>query len=153
MQVKFFTIPVNNFAEFESELNIFLSSHRIISFEKHLVTTTVEVVWCIIINYDTHSTTKTSYNASAIDYKTVLSEEDFVKYERLRQVRKQIAEEQSVSAFVVATNAELAEISKQKELTEATLAKVNGFGKAKIERFGKQLIQQYNKLSQIKEKP
>ena len=37
MQVKLFTIPINNINEYNEELNKFLRSHKIVEIEKHLV--------------------------------------------------------------------------------------------------------------------
>lgn len=39
MQIKLFTVPINNVNDFNDELNSFLQNNKIIEFEKQLVQT------------------------------------------------------------------------------------------------------------------
>jgi hypothetical protein len=114
MKLKFFTIPINSAEDFEKEVNAFLSTHKIVETEKRLIQSAGQAYWCIYIGYIEQG--KTVYSKSTgdpIDYMKILPEKERIKYGQLRTVRKEIAKEDAVSAFVVATNAELAEIAGQ----------------------------------------
>jgi ATP-dependent DNA helicase RecQ len=57
-------------------------------------------------------------------------------YEALRRLRKRLADEQNVPAYVVFSDATLAEMAARKPGTYAELLEVNGVGKSKLERYG-----------------
>ncbi|MBN2894101.1 MAG: HRDC domain-containing protein [Bacteroidales bacterium] len=142
MQIKFFTIPINAIADQTSSLNSFLSNNKIIEFEKHLVQTPQGASWCIYISYEAKKTTFQKSNSNEkIDYKKKLSQKEFEYFEKLREIRKEIAKQDAVSAFVVATNAELAEIVKIENLTLEKLKNIEGFGDKKVEKYGKLFIE------------
>jgi len=147
MQVKLFTIPITNITEQEKALNSFLSTNKITEFEKKLVQTETQAFWCIYINYEKKAETATFTAKSIrkkIDYKSVLSVEEFNKFEKLRAIRKTIAQQAAISAYVVATDAELSQIIKLPEITEANLKKITGFGDKKAKKYGKLIVEYYN---------
>ena len=57
-------------------------------------------------------------------------------FEGLRVLRKRLADEQHVPAYVVFSDATLAEMAARKPATHAELLEVNGVGQAKLERYG-----------------
>ena len=57
-------------------------------------------------------------------------------YEALRRLRKQLADEQNVPAYVVFSDAALAEMAARRPATYSQLLEVNGVGKTKLERYG-----------------
>ena len=61
-------------------------------------------------------------------------------FERLRAWRKQRADEESVPAFVVFTDATLQLIAEHQPTTEAGLLGISGIGKSKLERYGEQVL-------------
>jgi DNA helicase-2/ATP-dependent DNA helicase PcrA len=61
-------------------------------------------------------------------------------FERLREWRRATAEEESVPAFVVFTDATLQLIAEHKPSTPEALLRVNGIGKAKLERYGQAVL-------------
>jgi ATP-dependent DNA helicase RecQ len=61
---------------------------------------------------------------------------DEALFEGLRALRKRLAEEQGVPAYVVFSDATLAEMSARRPGTYAELLAVNGVGQTKIERYG-----------------
>ncbi len=145
MQIKLFTIPINNIENYNDELNAFLRSHKIVQVEKHLVQTENSHSWCFYISYidSGSSPVKLSGGKKKIDYKEVLNEADFAKFSVFREIRKKIAKDQGVSAYIVFTDAELAEITKLEQLTIANIKKIKGIGEKKAEKYGKELIKQY----------
>jgi len=57
-------------------------------------------------------------------------------FERLRALRKQLADEQRVPAYVVFSDATLAEMAARKPATAEALLEVNGVGQSKLQRYG-----------------
>ena len=148
MQIKLFTIPINEIKNYNEELNRFLRTHKIIEVDKHLVQNGVSYNWCFYISYigvkqDTKFTTK-----KKIDYMQVLDTETFAVFSKLREIRKQIAVKHAVSAYIVFTDTELAEIAKLKELDVNKLRTIKGVGNKKAEKYGSELLEQYHKEKQ-----
>jgi ATP-dependent DNA helicase RecQ len=61
---------------------------------------------------------------------------DEALFEALRSLRKRLADEQNVPAYVVFSDATLAEMAARRPATYADLLEVSGVGKAKLERYG-----------------
>ena len=61
---------------------------------------------------------------------------DEALFEALRALRKRLADEQSVPAYVVFSDATLAEMAARRPATYAELLDVNGVGQTKLERYG-----------------
>ncbi len=57
-------------------------------------------------------------------------------FDELRALRKQLADEQNVPAYVVFSDASLAEMAARKPATSTQLLEVNGVGKTKLDRYG-----------------
>ena len=71
-----------------------------------------------------------------LDYREILSAQEFARYDRLRQVRKQQAEQHGVPVYAIFTNEHLATMAKQlpSELKDiATLPKV---GESRVQAYG-----------------
>jgi len=68
-------------------------------------------------------------------------EVDEALFARLRALRKRLADEQRVPAYVVFSDATLAEMSARKPGTYVDLLAVNGVGQAKLERYGDAFIE------------
>jgi ATP-dependent DNA helicase RecQ len=65
-----------------------------------------------------------------------VSPEDDDLFERLRALRKQLADEQGVPAYVVFSDATLREMAAVKPTSEGQLLAINGVGPVKFERYG-----------------
>jgi ATP-dependent DNA helicase RecQ len=57
-------------------------------------------------------------------------------FERLRGLRKRLADEQRVPAYVVFSDATLAEMAARKPRTETELLEIGGVGQTKLARYG-----------------
>lgn len=142
MQLKLFTIPVLAVNEYNNEINSFLKSNRILETEKHLVQTPQGTYWCLCFTYlEKNELDKTAKNR--VDYMKELDSEVFEKFSHLRKIRKKIAFKENVSAFVIFTDAELAEIAKLPQLTVKSLRAIKGIGDTKAEKYGAMLIYEY----------
>jgi ATP-dependent DNA helicase RecQ len=61
-------------------------------------------------------------------------------FERLRVLRKQVADEQNVPAYVVFTDTTLEDMARQRPTTPDALRNVSGVGERKLQLFGKQFL-------------
>ncbi len=63
-------------------------------------------------------------------------------FERLRQLRKDIADERDIPPFVVFSDATLSDMAQKKPISEAEMLDVSGVGDAKFRQFGQRFIQE-----------
>ena len=136
MQIKVFNIPVTyGESEFTDELNAFLRSRRVITMDSELVKSGGVAYWSFKIGYlDGPSPERDKQ--SRIDYREVLDAETYKRFSVLRDIRNKIAREESIPAYVVFSDEELAELSKISPLTMPAMKSVKGIGEKKVERYG-----------------
>ncbi len=146
MQIKLFTIPINSIEDYNEELNKFLGTHKIVEIEKHLLQTANTYSWCFYISYIKNNyTDEQKKSKGRIDYMKTLDSVSFAKFSKLRDIRKKIAIENAVSAYIVFTDAELAEMTKLPEITIQKIKRIKGIGDKKAEKYGNKLIENYYK--------
>jgi len=75
-----------------------------------------------------------------IDYREVLDPEAFARFAQLREFRKRLAQEEGIPVYTVFTNAQLAEIAKNRIVTKNGMEKVDGIGGARLSKYGDALI-------------
>lgn len=158
-----FNIAIPNDGSEEAELNRFLSSHRVVSVRTQWVTNgdvpyevfTVEYSGSAALvaaaNGGPPSSAVASDNART-DYRKLLTPEQFVRYCKMRDERKKIADEEAVKAFVVFTNEQLAEIAKMENATLADLKKIDGIGEARVGKYGARILYCIRQQSSATEK-
>lgn len=150
---KVFNIAIPNDGTEEAELNRFLSSHRIVAVRTQWVSSGDVPYEVFTVEYAGGSKeggTSPSVSADAVawdsrppervDYRKVLDPEQFIRYCRMRDARKKIAEAEAVKAFVVFTNEQLAAIAQLEHPTLADLKKIGGIGQGRVDKYGAQII-------------
>ncbi|MDA8805790.1 HRDC domain-containing protein [Opitutales bacterium] len=75
-----------------------------------------------------------------VDYKGVLSTEDFVTFARSREFRKEFAKTEQVPAYAIFTNEQLADIAMALPLSAHALSKIKGVGENRVEKYGTQFL-------------
>ena len=143
MQYEIFTIPVFGSEEGIEKLNRFLRGHKVVQVDKELIRTGEMSYWSFCVNYLIASSPIETEKKEKIDYKNVLSEEQFKIFSKLRSCRKIISEKEGYPAYSVFTDAELALMSQADILSPETIVKIDGVGKKRIERFGVALLELY----------
>jgi superfamily II DNA helicase RecQ len=126
----------------ENELNSFLSSHKVISIEKHLMTENNQNFWTFCIQYmegDPPNKNNLKYPVK-IDYREVLNAEEFIRFSDFRKIRKQLALDEALPAFAIFNDAELAEMAKAEALSLASMLGIKGIGDKKVEKYGIKFI-------------
>ncbi len=119
------------------ELNRFLRSHRILQVERAVF----PAGWGFCVEWMDGGTVNSSLRStSRVDYREVLAPDVFARFAALRTRRKKIAEQDGIAAYMIMTDAQLAEIAKHESPTLADLKKINGFGEARSAKYGERLL-------------
>lgn len=84
---------------------------------------------------------KTAIAVSGKQENIVELERDEALFQKLRQTRKQIADEENVPAFVIFSDATLNELAAYFPQNKEGLEKISGFGEVKIEKYGKAFLE------------
>lgn len=115
-------------------LNGFLAAHRIVRTEHRYE----DGRWRFLVEYDERSGEPPgrALRGPKIDYREVLSADEFAVFAKLRDVRKRLAEDEGVAVFAVATNEQLAQFVRDKAHDLAGLKAVSGFGESRTEKYG-----------------
>jgi superfamily II DNA helicase RecQ len=140
MQIKLFAIPVGDNGTALQELNAFLKAHKILEVEQKLASNENGSCWCFCVRYLDQSVNVASGSKGKVDYRQILDDSTFRKFARLREIRKQVAASEGVSAFIVFTDEELVELAKLEEITVRSMLGIKGIGEKKTERFAHYFI-------------
>lgn len=151
MSLHFFSIPVARPQPFQDELNQFLAAHRVVAVERRWVDAGEASAWAVCVEVAhgpgplppglTAAAGGVGKPATAkVDYREVLSPEEFEVYVRLRALRKAISERDGGPAFHVFTNEQMAEMVRRRVTTRAALAEIAGVGPARLERYAVEFL-------------
>jgi len=142
MQIRVFTIPLQDAERSEAEANKFLRSHRILQVERHFCPDGGGY-WTLLVEYLAGDPTAEAPPASRKDRRdpsVELSDEEHRRYDHFKGIRKSIAKELSIPAYLVFTNEELALLSKMPELTEENTRQVKGIAPQRLADYVKYFI-------------
>lgn len=137
MQIKIFTIPIADNGILQEEMNKFMRGHKVLEVSQEFYQSQSGAAWCFCVKYiDTAISYTQNTRKAKIDYRDELDEATFKIFSKLRQNRKQIAEENGIPAYAVFTDAELASIAKLPKITPANIKTIKGIGEKKVEKYG-----------------
>lgn len=139
MQIKFFTIPITAVSDHNEEINSFLRVNKVVEMEKQLIQTPNGVYWCMYFSYLPSTVTDNS-SKEKIDYMKTLEPEVFNRFSKLRELRKKIASDEGISAYVIFTDAELAEIAKLTDISISKLKGIKGIGDKKVGKYAESIV-------------
>ena len=123
-----------------AELNQFLKSHRIINVEKKLTDGERGTGWLFLVEYGSDEKNSTSAPSPRVDYREVLSETEFALFDKLRNLRKEIAENQGIPVYAVFTNEQLAGMVKKCPKNEKEMRSIAGVGQGRVKQFGERFM-------------
>lgn len=152
MQYKVFNVPVGEASEEEKSLNQFLLVHGVVGVEKHLVALQNSAYWSFCVAYVPNITAGEGLHVQIqekkekVDFADLLGAEAYERFSALREIRKQLANEDAVLAYAVFTNDELAEISKLCTLSKEAMLAIPGIGVKKVEKYADKLVTAYNAI-------
>ena len=141
MKLNFFSISSLSPDQGQTALNLFCAQHRVVSVEKQFVALGMESFWSICVTtiegkWAEPSNENQNLKRDRIDYKEILSEQDFTVFAELRNLRKSLAEQEGVPAYALFTNEQLATMVTQRVQNIVALGSIEGIGKARLEKYG-----------------
>lgn len=143
MAYKFYTIPIRDAEPAEAELNAFIRAHKVLSVDRRWVDQGADSFWSFCVDYlDSAGQVPARGNAARgkVDYKELLSAEEFTVFARLRDLRKEIAQTDAVPVYTVFSNEQLARMVQSRVTTKAALEQIAGVGDARIEKYGPRFL-------------
>ena len=134
MQIKLYTLPVFGSERIEEEMNRFLRGHRILQVERHFCPDSGGY-WAILIEYvdgDPIAEAPPANRRERKDFTEGLTEEEKMRFERYKAIRKELANQNSMPAYLIFTNEELALLAKMPELREDNTRQVKGIAPQRL---------------------
>ena len=146
MAFRFFTISVHDPESATGELNAFLARHKILAVDRRWVEQGSSSFWCLCVDYlESGQPASSGVNQPAhrnrLDYKEILTPQQFIIFAELRELRKAIALEEGTPVFTIFTNEQLAQMVQNKVTTSAALEKIAGVGEARVAKYGARILE------------
>lgn len=139
--MRFFRIPINDPAETAGELNRFLASHRVVSVDRELVEAGGNSAWAVCVTYvGAADAVPSPPKGGRIDYREILSNEEFAVFAKLRDLRKTLAEAEGVPVYAVFTNEQLAAMVTRRAIASGAMAAIAGVGEARMKKYGEAFL-------------
>lgn len=139
MQIKVFTIPLSDTERCEAEANKFLRSHRVLQTERHFCADGGGY-WTLLVEYmegDPADAAPPAKRSDHRDVRATLTEEQQAKYDRMTGIRRTIAKQESLPAYLIFTNEELALLAQLPVVSEETTKHVKGIAPKRLGDFAK----------------
>jgi len=130
------------------ELNSFLRSHRIINVEKKLIDGERGTGWVFLVEYGNTDNKNSASSSQRIDYREVFNPTEYAVYDKLRDLRKQIAEKSGIPIYAVFTNDQLAGMVKKPPKTHKDILSISGVGEAKVKQYGEAFLNMFKNPEQ-----
>lgn len=140
MALYFFTIPVAQSKTAETALNTFISQNKVLNIEKYFVADGANSFWSVCVtsvsSQQPFSPSTAQGKRPKIDYKEILSPEDFTIFAKLRELRKNLSNADGVPAYSVFNNEQLSKLVTNKVKTLADILAIEGVGQARVDKYG-----------------
>lgn len=136
MQYGVFAVPAVGGAEATEELNRFLRGKRVLTVERRLIEVGSASVWTFCVEFLETPTADGGRFTQKVDYREILPPDQFAKFSRLRALRKDVAEKESVPPYAVFTNEQLAAMARIESPSLQALQAIPGVGEAKTTKYG-----------------
>jgi superfamily II DNA helicase RecQ len=140
-----FVIPLLYADAATEELNSFLASHRIVQIERRWMDqgNQSSLAFCVeyvIISPTLDRNPKSQLSRNRIDYKAILSPDEFTVFSLLRELRKELSQQEGVPVFALFNNEQLAQMVQRRCSSKADLLGIEGIGEAKVEKYSEKLL-------------
>ncbi len=113
--------------------------------KKEFVSNGEDSFWAFCIEYldgalGTDRSRSGGIAAPKVDYREILSEGDFAKFVKLRDLRKALSEKEAIPAYSIFTNEQLAAMVTGKVDSLTSMSAIQGIGAARLEKYGKAFL-------------
>lgn len=150
MKHRMWVIPVQGGEDVMAEVNEFTAKHRVLRMERQFVADGGNSFWTIWVLYTEKGVGLSAQSkrdgAGRVDYREVLSPEEFRLFVRVRDLRKQVAAGEGIPVYNVFTNEQMAEMARRKTSSLTALGEISGVGAARVEKYGQAFIDEIAKV-------
>jgi len=144
MSLHFFFVPAARPATAQDELNAFLTRERVLTITRDFVADGAASGWAICVELTPGAAPLPAElranagrpRAATVDYKQLLSPDDFEVFAALRDWRKKTAQAEGLPVYAVFSNEQLAQIVTRQVTTLDDLAAIDGVGPARVQKYG-----------------
>lgn len=145
MQLRFFTIPIQGGDQAGEAVNRFLSGHRILAIDRSFVQDGANSAWSLCVTFEPAEAggrpqLSIAKRGVKVDYREILSEQDFAVFARLRGLRKELADAEGVPAYALFTNEQLAAMVQHRVRSAAAMIEIPGVGEARIQKYADRFL-------------
>ena len=115
MPFRIFLVPVLYGDDVTGELNAFIASHRVAHIERQWIDHGSQSAWAFCVDYVVATPIhdglpRSQLNRNRIDYKTILTPDEFTIFSLLRELRKEFSQQEGVPVFALFSNEQLAQV-------------------------------------------
>lgn len=121
-------------------LNSFLRQNTVVAIERQFVPAGAVSFFAVLVEYDAQSPATKYDRSDKVDYAKILTEQQFLCFNELREYRNKSAKEQGIPAYVAFTNEMASQMAQLSEQTKSALAKIEGFGESKMKKYGDSIL-------------
>ena len=145
MPFRVFRVPLIYADEATEELNAFIASHRIVHIERRWIDQGCQSAWAFCLEYlaprrGDESTPRTGLSRNRIDYKAILTPDEFAIFSLLRELRKELSQQEGVPVYALFSNEQLAQMVQRRCASKADLLGIEGIGEAKVDKYCERLL-------------
>ncbi len=135
MKLHLFALPASGGSEELAALNRLLASSRVAELRQEFVQAGLNSYWAVSVTTLQEQVQRTQ-PVKKVDYKEVLSPEEFELFASLRECRRVLAEELGIPVYSIFTNEQLAAMTREKPNSRSALRSIPGVGEARAEKYG-----------------
>ena len=147
MRIEFFCIPVYHGNGEVEQLNQLLSSARILTVGREFVADGENSFWSICVQLQTANQRSAGVGRKpSVDYREILSTDDFSVFAKLRELRKSIAVAEAIPPYSVFTNEQLAQMTQRRVSTLSAMKDIEGIGEARVTKYGQLFLSELEKV-------
>ncbi len=152
MQIKIFDLLASAPEQDIEIVNKFIRGHKVVDIDKQFYVSSDNIGhWSLCVTYLLTSSQQQSGSferREKVDYKAVLSAEDFEKFTKLRMIRKKLADDDAVPAYAVFTDSELAQIAQMPAIEAKLMKQITGIGDKRMAKYGDLICERYRETEE-----
>lgn len=127
----------------DTKLQEFIKDKESLSVRDHFFVKNDTPYITIVIHYqENHEQPTASGSARKRDesWRELIKDDELPLFNTLRSWRSERAKRDGIPPYIICTNRQLAEMVSERPLSLSALAKINGFGRAKVDKYGKAIL-------------
>ncbi len=141
MKMQFFSIPVLDPESASHALNGFLAAHHVVQVDRQFVADGANSLWSVCVSYlDGEGRPEPEKRQKRADYREILPEMEFAVFDKLRTLRKELADAEGLPAYALFTNKQLADMVRRRIVSLAGLKSLDGVGEGRVDKYGKAFL-------------